>query len=169
MPLCPPSSGFHPIEFRSFILGLESRVIFECLETCSHQWQVLSPLTVFGNTSMSLDRWILSSVWCQHIYSHLLVCTLVLWFPFSLLVGDLTSVNGIHQWSVIILWTTMFNLDTSIQIVRHVLVVVCAHLVRVLPHYTTLLSTSCCMMRDASMPSFQRISSHRIQIIYSGV
>ena len=31
----------------------------------------------FRNTSMSPDRWILSSVRPQHIYSHLLVCTLV--------------------------------------------------------------------------------------------
>ena len=42
------------------------------------------------------SQWILSSVRPQHIYSHLLVCTLVPWFPFSLLVGDLASVNGIH-------------------------------------------------------------------------
>jgi hypothetical protein len=35
--------------------GLES---YEYLEACSHQWQVLPPSTV-GNTSMSLDRWIL--------------------------------------------------------------------------------------------------------------
>ena len=40
---------------------------------------------------------------------------------------------------------------------------------RVLPHYTNLLSTSCWMMGDALMPSFQRISSHRLQIIYSGI
>ena len=38
----------------------------------------------FGNTSMSPDQWILSSVQPQHVYSHLLVCTLVPWFPFSL-------------------------------------------------------------------------------------
>jgi hypothetical protein len=31
---------------------------YEYLEACSHQWQVLLPSTV-GNTSMSLDRWIL--------------------------------------------------------------------------------------------------------------
>ena len=74
---------------------------------------------------MSPDRWILSSVRPRHIYSHLLVCTLVPWFPFSLLVGDLASVNGIHQWPVIRRWTTMFNLDTSIRIVGHVLVAVC--------------------------------------------
>ena len=74
---------------------------------------------------MAPDRWILSSVQPQHIYSHLLVCTLVPWFPFSLLVGDLESVNGIHQWLVIIWWTTMFNLNTSIHIVGHVLVAVC--------------------------------------------
>jgi len=74
---------------------------------------------------MSPDRWILSSVRPQHIYSHLLVCTLVPWFPFSLSVGDLASVNGIHQWPVIRRWTTMFDLDTSIRIVGHVLVAVC--------------------------------------------
>ena len=49
-----------------------------------------------GNTSMSHDRWILSSVRPQHIYSHLLVSTLVPWFPFSSLEGDLASVNGMH-------------------------------------------------------------------------
>ena len=46
---------------------------------------------------------------------------------------------------------------------------VCAPYDRVLPHYTALLSTSCWMMGDALMPSFQRISSHRLQIIYSGI
>ena len=74
---------------------------------------------------MSHDQWIIPSVRPQHIYSHLLVCTLVPWFPFSLSVGDLVSVNGIHQWLVIRRWTTMFELDTSIHIVGHVLVVVC--------------------------------------------
>ena len=74
---------------------------------------------------MSPDRWILSSVWPQHIYSHLLVCTLVPWFPLSLSVGNLASVNGIHQWPVIRRWTTMFDLDTSIRIVGHVLIAVC--------------------------------------------
>ena len=39
--------------------------------------------------------------------------------------GDLASVNGIHQWPVIRRWTTMFNLDTSIHIVGHVLVADC--------------------------------------------
>ena len=76
----------------------------------------------FGNTSMSPDRWILSIVWPQHIYSHLLVCTLVPWFPFSSSVGDLASVNDIHQWPVIRRWTAMFNLDTYIHIVGLVLV-----------------------------------------------
>ena len=80
---------------------------------------------LFGNTSRSLDWWILSSVQPQQIYSHLLFFTLVPWFPFSLSVGDLTSINGIHQWPVIRRWTTMFDLDTSIHIVGHVLVVVC--------------------------------------------
>ena len=74
---------------------------------------------------MSPDRWILSSFQPQHIYSHLLVWTLVHWFPFSLLVRYLTSINGIHQWLVIRRWTTMFDLDTSIHIVGHVLIVVC--------------------------------------------
>ena len=46
------------------------------------------------------------------------------WFPFSLSVGDLASVNGIHQWPIIKWWTTMFDLDTSIHIVWHVLIVV---------------------------------------------
>ena len=47
------------------------------------------------------------------------------WFPFSLSVSDLTSVNGIHQWPVIRRWTTMFDLDNSIRIVGHVLIAVC--------------------------------------------
>ena len=79
----------------------------------------------FGNTSLSPDQWILKSVWPQHIYSHLLVCTLVPWFPFSLLVGYLMSVNGIHQWPIIRQWTTMFDLDTFIHIVGHVLIPDC--------------------------------------------
>ena len=79
----------------------------------------------FGKTSISPNQWILSSVQPQHIYSHLLVCTLVPWFPFSLSVGNLASVNDIHQWPVIRQWTAMFDLDTSIRIVGHVLVAVC--------------------------------------------
>ena len=102
----------------------------------------------YGNTSMSPDRWILSSVWPQHIYSHFLVCTLVPWFPFSLLVGDLTSVNGIHQWPVIRRWTTMFDLDTSIHIVGLVLVVVC---VEDLPYWWHLIYAT-----SLIMPVFMR-------------
>ena len=113
----------HRLQIIYFVIGIKSP--FECLETCSHQWQVLLPSAVFGNTSMPRDRWILSSVRPQHIYSHLLLCTLVPWFPFSLLVGDLASVNGIHQWPIIRRWTTMFDLDTSIHILGHVLIVVC--------------------------------------------
>ena len=91
------------------------------------QSSVVGSLSIdsFGNTSMSPDRWILSSVRPQLIYSHLLVFTLVPRFPFSLSVGDLASFNGIHQWPVIRWWTTMFDLDTSICIVGHVLVAVC--------------------------------------------
>ena len=40
---------------------------------------------------------------------------------------------------------------------------------RVLPHYIALLSTLCWIMGDALMPSFQWISFHRLQIIYSGI
>ena len=79
----------------------------------------------FGNTSISPDQWILPSVQPQHIYSHLLDCTLVPLFPFSLSVGDIASVNGIHQWPVIKWWNTMFDLNTSIRIVGHVLIIVC--------------------------------------------
>jgi hypothetical protein len=46
-----PSTSAHLFQKRD----LES---YGYLQDCSHQWQVLSPLT-FGNTSMSLDRWIL--------------------------------------------------------------------------------------------------------------
>ena len=50
-----------------------------------------------------------------------------------------------------------------------VLILVHAHYVRFLPHYIALLSTSCWMMTDALIPSFQWISSHRLQFIYSGI
>ena len=50
-----------------------------------------------------------------------------------------------------------------------VLVLVQAHYDRFLPHYTSLLSTSCWMMGDALMPSFQWIPSHRLQMIYSRI
>ena len=43
-----------------------------------------------------------------------------------------------------------------------ILLLVCAHIVWVLPHYTVLLSTSCCLMGDALMPSFQWIPSHQL-------
>ena len=78
----------------------------------------------------------MSPVQPQHIYSHLLVCTLVPWFPLWLSVGDLASVNGIHQWPVIRQWTSMFDLDTSIHIVGLVLVAVC---VEDLPYWWHLL------------------------------
>ena len=74
---------------------------------------------------MSPDRWILPSVRPQHIYQHLLDCTLVPWFPFSLSVGDLASVNGIHQWPVITWWSIMFDLDTFIHMMGHVLAAIC--------------------------------------------
>ena len=102
----------------------------------------------FGNTLMSLDRWILSSVRPKHIYSHLVDCTLVPWFPFSLSAGDLASINGIHQWLVIKWWTTMFDLDTSIHIVGHVLVAVCVEYLSVWWH--SIYSTS------LMMPVFMR-------------
>ena len=42
------------------------------------------------------------------------------------------------------------------------LLLVHAHIFWVLPHYTTLLSTSSWLMGDSLMPSFQRIPSHRL-------
>ena len=39
--------------------------------------------------------------------------------------ADIVSVNGIHQWLVIRWWTNMFDLDTSIHIVGHLLVADC--------------------------------------------
>ena len=82
-----------------------------------------------GSLAMEIHQWPLiegsSQVFKLNIYSHLLVFTLVPWFPFSLSVGDLASVNGIHQWPVIRRWTTMFDLDTSIHIVGNVLISVC--------------------------------------------
>ena len=38
-----------------------------------------------------------------------------------------------------------------------------------LPHYIALLSTLCWMMGDALIPFFEQISSHRLQIIDSGI
>jgi hypothetical protein len=46
-----PSTSAHLF----YKLDLES---YEYLEDCSHQWQVLPP-SIVGNTSMSLNRWIL--------------------------------------------------------------------------------------------------------------
>ena len=74
---------------------------------------------------MSPDRWILSSVRPQKIYSHLLFCTLLPWFRFSLLVRCLASFNDIHQWPVMRWWSIMFNLDTFIHVMGHVLVAIC--------------------------------------------
>ena len=85
-----PSTSDHLFWDRS----LES---FECLKTYSHQWYVLSPSTVFGNTSMSPDRWILSSVRPQHIYSHLLDCTVYLDSHFH------------YQWVISCLLTVYIN------------------------------------------------------------
>ena len=54
------------------------------LESIWVSWDLQSPVVgylaidSFGNTSMSHDWWILSSVRPQHIYSHLLDCTLYL-------------------------------------------------------------------------------------------
>ena len=59
-----------------------------------------------------------------HLFKLVRLCS-VPWFPLSLSVGDLTYVNGIHQWLVIRRWTTMFDLDTSIHIVGHVFIVDC--------------------------------------------
>ena len=78
----------------------------------------------FGNTSMSPNRWILSSVQPQHLFT-LVRLHSVPWFTLSLSVGDLTSVNGIHQWSVIRRWSIMFELDTFIRVMGHVLIAVC--------------------------------------------
>ena len=109
---------------------------------------------------MSHDRWILSSVWTQHIYSHLLVCTLLPWFPFSLLVGNLTSVNGINQWSIIKLWTIMFNLNTFIHVMENILIVVCAeHLRAWWNHtYSTSLIMSVFMRCHLSWPNSSILS-----------
>ena len=51
-------------------------------------------------------------------------------------VGDLTSINGIHQWPIIRWWNNMFDLETSIHIVVYVLVVVCVEYFPVWWHST---------------------------------
>ena len=73
---------------------------------------------------MSLDRWILQlfdlntsipTCWMQ----------LIPWHPFSSPVGCLMSVNGIHQWLVIRQWSIMFDFNTFICVMGHVLVMIC--------------------------------------------
>ena len=74
---------------------------------------------------MSLNRW--NRVKCStstHLFTLVRLHSMP-WLPFSLSVGYLVFVNGIHQWLVIRWWTTMFDLDTFIRIVGHVLVAVC--------------------------------------------
>ena len=47
------------------------------------------------------------------------------WFPLSLSVRYLASVNGIHQWTVIRRWSIIFDLDTFIHVMGYVLIAVC--------------------------------------------
>ena len=65
-----PSTSYHLFWNRSL----------ESIWPSDLQLSVVGPLTIdiFGNTSMSPDRWIISSVRPQHMYSHLLDCTLYL-------------------------------------------------------------------------------------------
>ena len=62
------------------------------------------------------------------------------WFPFSLSVGDVMFVNGIHEWPVFRWCTTMFDLDTSIRIVGHVLVSI--HVEHLLAWWHSIYATS---------------------------
>ena len=50
--------------------------------------------------------------------------------PIFIIGGWSRVCNDIHQWPVIRWWTAMFDLDTSIHIVGHVLVVVCVEYLR---------------------------------------
>ena len=76
----------------------------------------------YMNVPLSMDYFNCSN--STHLFT-LVRLHFVPWFPFSVSMGYLTSVNGIHQWPVIRQWTTMFDLNTSIPIVGHVLVAVC--------------------------------------------
>ena len=71
--------------------------------------------------------WSMDSLKCltsTHLFT-LVRLHYVPWFPFSLSVGYLTSVNGIHQWPVIKWCSIMFDLDTFICVMGHVPVAVC--------------------------------------------
>ena len=58
------------------------------------------------------------------------------WFPLSLSVGYLTSIDSIHQWPVIRWWTIMFNLDAFIHMMGHVLVAVFVEYIQAWWHST---------------------------------
>ena len=59
-----------------------------------------------------------------HIFT-LVLLHYVPWFPFSLSMGYHASVNGIHQWPIIRRCSIMFDLDTFICMMGHVLVAIC--------------------------------------------
>ena len=59
-----------------------------------------------------------------HLFT-LVLLHYVPWFPLSLLVGYLVSVNGIHQWLVIKWWSIMIVCDTVIHVMGHVLAMIC--------------------------------------------
>ena len=52
------------------------------------------------------------------------------WFPLSLSMGYLVFVNDVHRWPVIRRWTIMFDFDTFIRVMGHVLVAVCIEYLR---------------------------------------
>ena len=96
--LMPPSSGFHSIDFRSFILEYESRVSWVPWDL---QSSVVGSLAIdsFGNTSMSPDRWIIPSVQPQHINQWLQRCIYIhtqyfvfSWITFFFLIPFIPSV-----------------------------------------------------------------------------
>ena len=68
-----------------------------------------------GNSSMSLDRYILEVARHQHIYSHFARCTWVTWNSLTSLLSCLALVNDIHQWPVIQWLLFMLNIDTFIR------------------------------------------------------
>ena len=101
------------------------------LESCWVPWDLHS--SVAG--SLAIDSflgihqcpWSMDPLKCltsKHIFT-LVLLHYVPWFPFSLSMGYHASVNGIHQWPIIRRCSIMFDLDTFICMMGHVLVSVC--------------------------------------------
>ena len=105
-------------------------------------------INLFWEITVEMSQFYILTLCCLH---------LVTIFLYALVRRKLNPESAIPQLS----WLCMSAFP--------VLLLVCAHLIWVLPHYTRLLSTSCWLMGNALMPSFKRIPFHPLQIIYYGI